>query len=47
MPVALPAVAPDLHGDGVLLTAWRQEDLPAVVELADDPASRAAEVITP
>jgi RimJ/RimL family protein N-acetyltransferase len=41
MPVALPAVSPDLEGAGVLLTAWRQEDLAAIVELADDPASRA------
>ena len=41
MSVPLPAVSPDLHGDGVLLTPWRQEDLAAIVELADDPASRA------
>jgi RimJ/RimL family protein N-acetyltransferase len=41
MPLALPAVSPDLEGDGVLLTAWREDDLTAIVELADDPASRA------
>jgi len=41
MSVTLPGVSPDLHGDGVLLTPWRQEDLAAIVELADDPASRA------
>jgi RimJ/RimL family protein N-acetyltransferase len=41
MPAPLPEVAPDLPGDGVLLTAWREEDLAAIVELADDPASRA------
>ncbi|HEX4698321.1 MAG TPA: GNAT family N-acetyltransferase [Actinomycetes bacterium] len=34
-------MSPDLHGEGVLLTPWRQEDLTAIVELADDPASRA------
>ena len=28
--------APDLRGDGVLLTAWEHDDLPAIVELADD-----------
>jgi ribosomal-protein-alanine N-acetyltransferase len=28
--------APELHGDGVLLTAWEPDDLPAIVELADD-----------
>ncbi|HEY4315591.1 MAG TPA: GNAT family N-acetyltransferase [Actinomycetes bacterium] len=41
MSLTLPAVSPDLHGDGVLLTPWRQEDVTAIVELADDPASRA------
>jgi RimJ/RimL family protein N-acetyltransferase len=41
MAVGLPAVPPDLVGEGVLLTAWRDDDLPAVVELADDPVSRA------
>jgi RimJ/RimL family protein N-acetyltransferase len=34
---AAPA-APDLRGDGVLLTAWRPDDLPAIVGLADDVA---------
>ncbi len=28
--------APELRGDGVLLTAWEPGDLPAIVELADD-----------
>jgi RimJ/RimL family protein N-acetyltransferase len=28
--------APELRGDGVLLTAWEPDDLPAIVELADD-----------
>jgi RimJ/RimL family protein N-acetyltransferase len=30
--------APELRGDGVLLTAWEPDDLPAIVELADDVA---------
>lgn len=30
--------APDVRGDGVLLTAWEPGDLPAIVELADDVA---------
>jgi RimJ/RimL family protein N-acetyltransferase len=33
---ALPSVAPELRGDGVLLTPWEDADLPAIVELADD-----------
>jgi RimJ/RimL family protein N-acetyltransferase len=31
----VPDVAPVLHGDGVLLSAWEEADLPAIVELAD------------
>jgi RimJ/RimL family protein N-acetyltransferase len=32
----LPAEAPELTGDGILLTPWEPTDLPAIVELADD-----------
>jgi RimJ/RimL family protein N-acetyltransferase len=32
----LPAVAPELTGDGILLTPWEPTDRPAIVELADD-----------
>jgi RimJ/RimL family protein N-acetyltransferase len=38
--LAVPRMSPEVPGDGVLLTAWREEDLPAVLELAADPASR-------
>lgn len=31
----LPAVAPELRGDRVLLTPWEDGDLPSIVELAD------------
>ena len=34
--IDLPAVSPELRGDGVLLTPWEEADLPAIVELADD-----------
>ena len=36
----VPRPSPDVRGDGVLLTAWREEDLPAVLEIAADPATR-------
>jgi RimJ/RimL family protein N-acetyltransferase len=38
--VPLPAVSPEVRGDGVVLTAWDERDLPAVLEIADDPATR-------
>ena len=37
---ALPPEAPELTGDGVLLTPWEPTDLPAIVELADDVGRR-------
>ncbi len=40
-PVELPPSPPELRGDGVLLTAWAEHDLPGIVELADDDHSRA------
>jgi RimJ/RimL family protein N-acetyltransferase len=40
MAVELPASSPDLRGDGVLLTPWEQDDLPAILELADDEGRR-------
>lgn len=36
----LPAVAPELHADGVLLSPWEDRDLPAIVELADEVGRR-------
>ncbi len=39
-PVAVPSTAPEVLGDGVLLSAWEEGDLPAVLEIADDPATR-------
>ena len=38
--VPLPAVAPEVRGDGVVLTHWQERDLPAVLEIAADPATR-------
>jgi [ribosomal protein S5]-alanine N-acetyltransferase len=40
MGLDLPGVAPELAGDGVLLSAWEPADLPAIVELADDVGRR-------
>ena len=39
-PRQLPSPSPDVPGDGVLLSSWTVDDLPAVLEIADDPASR-------
>ncbi|HEX7187450.1 MAG TPA: GNAT family N-acetyltransferase [Actinomycetes bacterium] len=36
MALAIPPSPPELRGDGVLLTPWEEDDLPAIVELADD-----------
>lgn len=38
--VTVPRPSPDVAGDGVLLTAWREGDLPRVLEMAADPATR-------
>ena len=38
-PLAVPRPSPEVRGDGVLLTRWREEDLPAVLEIAADPAT--------
>ena len=40
MSLRIPSPAPDVLGDGVLLSAWTEDDLPAVLEIADDAASR-------
>ncbi len=40
MPVDLPQTSPELLGDGVLLSPWEEADLPRILELADDPATR-------
>jgi len=36
-----PSVVPEVAGDGVLLTPWSDDDAPAVLEIASDPATRA------
>ena len=36
----VPHPSPDVRGEGVVLTSWREEDLPAVLEIAADPATR-------
>lgn len=38
--IVLPAGSPELQGDGVLLTPWEERDLPGIVEIADDDATR-------
>ncbi|MEO7981535.1 MAG: GNAT family N-acetyltransferase [Sporichthyaceae bacterium] len=40
MGIALPPSSPELVGDGVRLGPWEERDLPGVVALADDDASR-------
>ena len=41
-PLPTPARAtPDLRGGTVLMTCWREGDLDSILEIADDPASRA------
>lgn len=40
MDLDLPTVSPQLRGDGVLLTAWEEQDLPRIVELADEVTRR-------
>jgi RimJ/RimL family protein N-acetyltransferase len=39
-PLTVPHPSPEVRGDGVLLTAWHEDDLPAVLEMAADPATR-------
>jgi RimJ/RimL family protein N-acetyltransferase len=38
MGLRLPATAPELLGEGVLLAPWEERDLPSIVELADEVA---------
>ena len=38
--VQIPHPSPEVRGDGVLLSPWNEDDLPAVLEIADDEASR-------
>lgn len=38
--LTVPAVAPRLHGEGVLLSPWEDTDLPRIVELADEEGVR-------
>ena len=38
--LSVPHPSPDVHGDGLLLTRWRAEDLPSVLEMAADQATR-------
>lgn len=40
MPVDLPRPVPELLGTGVVLSPWEEADLPGILELADDPATR-------
>ena len=36
----LPTRAPELSGDGILLSPWEDGDLPGIMEIADDAATR-------
>lgn len=38
--LSVPHPSPDVRGEGLLLTSWREEDLPAVLEIAADPTTR-------
>ena len=38
--LSVPHPSPEVRGDGVVLSAWVESDLPAVLEMADDQASR-------
>jgi RimJ/RimL family protein N-acetyltransferase len=35
------ALAPEVRGDGLVLGPWREQDAPQVLEIAEDPATRA------
>jgi RimJ/RimL family protein N-acetyltransferase len=37
--VRVPHPSPEVRGEGVLLSPWQEEDLPAVLEIADDEAT--------
>ena len=37
--LSVPHPSPDVHGEGVLLTRWHEDDLPAVLEIAADPST--------
>jgi RimJ/RimL family protein N-acetyltransferase len=38
---AVHGAAPEVRGDGIVLAPWRREDAARVLEIADDPATRA------
>jgi RimJ/RimL family protein N-acetyltransferase len=37
--LSVPHPSPEVRGEGVVLTSWREEDLPAVLEIAADPTT--------
>ena len=38
--LSVPHPSPEVRGEGLVLTSWREEDLPAVLEIAADEATR-------